>query len=337
MNFNKKFSSNGVFAAGKPILVYGDGEGVGKVEFAGNVNDVVCENGRWETQFPPMPYGGPYTMKLTTDDSETVLDNIYIGEVYLLSGQSNIELKLKDTNTPEDLHKTNEMLRCFFVDKITSNGLFSPDNGWVTAHKDTVYDWSAVGYLTGCEIAEKKNIAIGLINCSQGAAIIESWVPQGTFESIGINIPIEEKAVGHRMPEYQKWNTFGALYEKQLRQVFPYQLSGVIWYQGESDAVGREAEVYHLELEELIRKWREDFRDEELPFWVIQIHDYFTDDWYRDNEGWKKLQAAQLKIQTMTHNVTTVISRDVCETDDIHPQTKTALSHRLAEAIMKSK
>ncbi len=334
MKFDKIFSSNGVFAKGKPILIYGEGEGSGEVEFAGNVNHVVCENGRWQTQFPPMTYGGPHTLKLTFANETTTLENIYVGEVYLLSGQSNIELKLKDTNTSKELYKSNEMLRCFFVDKITSNGLFSPDDGWVGANEDTVYDWSAIGYLAGLEICEKKNIAVGVINCNQGASIIESWVPAGMFESIGINIPIEEKAVGHRMPEYQKWNTFGALYEKQLRQVFPYQLSGVIWYQGESDAVGRETEVYHLELEALINKWREDFGDADLPFYVIQLHDHFTDDWYRDNDGWRRVQVAQLKIQTMTHNVKTVISRDVCETEDIHPQTKTVLSKRIADAIM---
>lgn len=334
MKFDKIFSSNGVFAANKPIRIYGEGDGVGKIEFAGIEEAVTSKDGRWQTELPPMSYGGPYTLKLTTDTDEVTLDNIYVGEVYLLAGQSNIELKLKDTNTPEELYKSNEMLRGFFVKKITSNYLFSPDDGWVSANKDTVYDWSAIGYLAGCEISEKKNIAVGVINCNQGASIIESWVPAGTFESIGINIPIEEKAVGHTMPEYQKWNTFGALYEKQLRQVFPYSLSGVIWYQGESDAVGREPEVYHLELQEMIRIWREDFKDSDLPFWVIQIHDYFTDDWYRDNEGWKKLQKAQLKIQEMTHNVTTVVSRDVCETDDIHPQTKTVLAHRLAETIM---
>ena len=176
-----------------------------------------------------------------------------------------------------------------------------------------------------------------MISCSQGASVIESWVPAGTFESIGINIPIEKKAVGHAMPEYQRWNKDGDLYEKQFRQVFPYQVNGVIWYQGESDAVGPESEVYHLELEALIKKWREDFEDADLPFYIVQLHDHFTDDWYRDNDGWRRVQAAQLKIQEMTHNVKTVISKDICETDDIHPQTKTVLSKRIADAIMENK
>lgn len=323
-----------VLPAGKTLFVYGTGDGEGSVEFAGQINQVVATDGKWSTAFPAMTYGGPYTMRLVSDEGESVINNIYVGEVYLCAGQSNIELKLKDTNTPKEEYKSIDMLRGFFVDKITSNGLFDPDSGWVKAESDTVYDWTAIGYLTGKEISEKKNIAVGMISCSQGASIIESWVPEGTFESIGINIPIEEKAVGHTMPEYQKWNTFGALYEKQLSQVIPFSLSGVIWYQGESDAVGPESDVYHLELEALIKKWREDFKDADLPFYVVQIHDYFTDDWYRDNEGWRRIQAAQLKIGEMTHNVKTVISKDICETDDIHPQTKTVLSHKIAESIM---
>ncbi|MBE6650256.1 MAG: sialate O-acetylesterase [Ruminococcaceae bacterium] len=337
MKFNKIFSSNAVLPAGKTLLVYGTGDGEGSVEFAGQINKVVATDGKWSTTFPAMTYGGPYTMKLVSDEGESVIDNIYVGEVYLCAGQSNIELKLKDTNTPKEEHKSIDLLRGFFVDKITANGLFALDSGWVKAESDTVYDWTAIGYLAGKEISEKKNIAVGMISCSQGASIIESWVPEGTFESIGINIPIDKKAVGHTMPEYQKWNKFGALYEKQFRQVFPYQLNGVIWYQGESDAVGPESEVYHLELEALIKKWREDFGDGDLPFYVVQLHDYFTDDWYRDNDGWRRIQAAQMKIQEMTHNVKTVISKDICETDDIHPQTKTVLSKRIAEAIMENK
>ena len=328
MRFDNIFSSGAVFPHGKTILIYGTGDGTGTVEFAGQVNTVVCEDGRWLTQFPAMEYGGPYTLKLESSGASVILDDIYVGEVYLCSGQSNIELKLRDTNTSPDDHRSNDMLRYFSVDKITSNGLFSPEDGWIKADKDTVHEWSAKGYLTGREIAETKNIAVGIIICAQGASVIESWVPKGTFEAIGIDIPINEKAIGHRKPEYLKW------YEKQLRQVFPDRLNGVIWYQGESDAVGRECDVYHTELMTLINKWRTDFDDAELPFYVICLHDYFPDEPYRDNEGWRKIQRAQKMVPEMTEGVVTVECADICETDNIHPPTKTILSHRLADAIM---
>ena len=337
MRFNKIFSKNTVFANGKPIRVYGEGDGEGTVEFAGQLNSVKSENGKWYTEFSPMACGGPYTLKLATADKTIILDNIFVGEVYLCAGQSNIELRLTETNTPLEMYKSNDMLRCFEVDKITKNHLFTPDDGWVCADKDTVYNWTAIGYLSGMEISETKNVAVGVINCNQGASVIESWVPAGTFEKLGINIPIEKKSIGHTYPDYVRWSADGSLYEHQLRQVFPFSLNGVIWYQGEADACGEEANVYDVELCELIRKWRDDFKDPGLAFYVIQIADYKPEnDPTRDFEGWARLQSAQERVQSMTNNVITVISRDVCETDNIHPPTKTLLAKRVADAIMRN-
>lgn len=338
MIFNKIFSSHTVFAAEKPIRLYGEGEGSATLVFAGITKEVTSKNGEWYVEFPPMEYGGPYTLKLIENGNETLLEDIFVGEVYLLAGQSNIELRLDETNTPKERYLSNEKLRYFAVDKITTNIGFCPDDGWCMAEEKSVKYWSAIGYLTGFEIAEEKNIAVGLINCNQGASVIESWVPAGTFEKLGINIPLDKKSIGHSYPDYKRWNTDGALYEHQLRQVFPFSISGVIWYQGEADAYGEEANVYDVELCELIRLWRESFRDETLPFYVIQIADYRPEnDYARDYEGWARVQDAQLKIQEMTDNVKSVICRDICEKDNIHPPTKDKLSARLAETIMEKK
>ena len=126
------------------------------------------------------------------------------------------------------------------------------------------------------------------------------------------------------------------LYDNMIHPLIPYAMRGAVWYQGEADAYGEEADVYDCELCELIRVWREDFKDSSLPFYVIQIADYYCkEDIARDFEGWKRLQTAQVRVQDMTHNVTTVVSADVCENDVIHPPTKTLLSKRLAEIIME--
>ncbi|MBR5459541.1 MAG: hypothetical protein IKV53_01630, partial [Clostridia bacterium] len=229
MKFNNIFSSNTVFAADKPIRIYGEGEGSGRIEFAGQTREVVCENGFWYTELAPMSYGGPYTLRLISGDGEAVLDNIFVGVVLLCAGQSNIELRMTETNTPKEMYESNEMLRAFEVNKITKNHLFSAEDGWVKADKDTVYNWTAIGYLAGMDISRDKGVAVGIINCNQGASVIESWVPEGTFEKMGIDIPVDKKGIAHRYEPYQKWNKNGALYEKQLGQVIPFSLSGVIW------------------------------------------------------------------------------------------------------------
>ncbi|MBQ9975456.1 MAG: hypothetical protein IJP16_03025 [Clostridia bacterium] len=334
MKFNRIFSSHTVFAANKPIRIYGEGEGSGILEFAGQTRDIVCENGFWYTELPPMNYGGPYTLKLISNGVETVLDDIFVGVVLLCAGQSNIELRLSETNTPKESYESNEALRIFEVDKITKNPLFTAEDGWVKADKDTVYNWTAIGYLAGMDISRDKGVAVGIINCNQGASIIESWVPEGTFEKIGIDIPADKKGYNHYYEPYQKWNKNGMLYEKQLRQVFPFSLSGVIWYQGESDSAGEETYVYDRELCELIRVWRDAFKDEGLQFYVIQIADFRPkNDPSRDLEAWARVQEAQLRVQGMTNNVVTVKCADVCESDNIHPPTKTLLSRRVADKI----
>lgn len=333
MKLDSIFSSHMVFAANKPIRIYGEGTGNIKVNFAGKeIEAVACDN-RWEVQFEPMNYGGPYKLCVSCDDEVVVFDDIYIGEVYLCAGQSNIELKMKGTNTPDEFYKSNNMLRYFSVDKLTTNDFFSARDGWVMCEKETAGEWSAIGYLSGSEICDKKGIAVGTINCNQGASVIESWVPDGTFEKIGINIPIDKKGEEH---EFCRWNKDGALYDAQLLQVVPFSLSGVIWYQGESDVFPDEGKVYLDELCEMIKVWRKAFKDDKLPFVVVQIADY-PPLWEKNPPteiGWKLVQSAQEEVSKVMPFVKTVVSKDVCETDNIHPPTKTKLAQRIAKALI---
>ncbi len=187
-------------------------------------------------------------------------------------------------------------------------------------------------FSVGCgTIFENKNIAVGIIACYQGASVIESWVPACAFQRIGINIPVENKHIDHISEAYKEWNGEGVLYEYALSQVVPFALSAVIWYQGESDTSTAEAEVYMDELKELISIWRKDFKNLLLPFVVVQIANYDE----RADEAWSLVQNAQLNIQNALDNVKTVISADVCESDDIHPKTKDKLSDRIADELMR--
>ena len=327
------FTSHMVFAVNKPIRVYGEGEGEIRVDFAGVSKVVQCKDGKWFAEFEPMSYGGPYELNMISDNEEVVLNDIYVGEVYLCAGQSNIEFKMKGSNTPEELYKSNELLRYFSVDKIAENDYFGASDGWVLSEKETIKEWSAIGYLTGSEICHRKDVAVGVICCNQGSSVIESWVPQGTFEKMGIDIDDSLKSKSHI--EYN-WNEHGALYNIQLSQVFPFSVSGVIWYQGESDAFPDEGKVYLDELCEMIKIWRKAFDDEKMKFVIVQIADY-PELWEvmpPTKEGWKLIQQAQLDVSEKMENVVTVISKDVCETDNIHPKTKTKLAKRIVEVLI---
>ena len=334
MQLNKIFASHMVFPAGKILRFYGEGAGVVSISFAGLVKTEHFTRENWCVEFPPMEYGGPYNVEVTLDGEKIVLEDVYVGEVYLIAGQSNMQYKVQESPGLIDRCSANDKLRLFSTYRLEKGeyaDYFTPEDGWKLCKSDEVGRWSAIAYLAGNQVSLKKNVAVGVIACYQGASVIESWVPKGTFEKLGINIPTEKRHVDHVHEVYIEWNGDGVLYEYAMKQVFPFALSGVVWYQGESDTTVEEAIVYVDELSEMIKIWREDFRDMSLKFIVVQIADFFA----RPDEGWSLIQKAQWDIQSVLPGVKTVISKDVCESDTIHPPTKDKLAERIAEALME--
>lgn len=330
MKLNNIFGSNMVFAAELPIRIYGTGVGKAKITFAGQTKTVVSDKEEWLIEFSPMEYGGPYELVFDCDGQSVVLNDIYVGEVYLFAGQSNMQFKMKFSSTDQSLYETNEKLRLFSTDRIEKTDFYTSKDGWVKCKKEMVGEWAAIGYLTSNEIAKSKNIAVGVITCYQGASVIESWVPKGTYEKRGINIPLSQKHIDHTNELFTQWNTDGTLYSYALSQVVPFSVTAVVWYQGESDTSLEEAKVYKQELSIMIDIWRKDFCNSGLPFIIVQIADFDN----RNDQAWRTVQKAQYEIQHTFPNIKTVISSDVCESDDIHPRTKEKLAKRIAAALL---
>ena len=331
MKLNKIFSSNMVFAANLPIRIYGEGKGTAEITFAGNTKQFSSNDENWMVEFPPMPSGGPYTLKAVFDEETVVLENIYLGKVLLCAGQSNMQFKLKEANKPEEGVTANQKLRMFVTDRSEKNERFTPEDGWIVADEENIGDWSAIGYFVADKIAKRDGVAVGIIGCYQGASMIESWVPKGTYQNAGIDIPDLEKHPDYKNPIYSAWNGDGQLYEYSFKEVFPFSVSEVIWYQGASNSRLGSGEKYANMLALLIAFWRNDLKNPDLPFKIVQIADYD----YRNDEGWRKIQKAQLMVQELRDNVTTVICADISETDDIHPPTKHILAERIVKVIEK--
>ncbi len=331
MKLNAIFASNMVFAANLPIRVYGEGSGTAEITFAGKVMTANSNGGFWMVEFPAMEYGGPYELQFKSENETVTLADIYIGEVFLFAGQSNMQFKLKESSTPTEKYESNDLLRLFSTDRIEKADRFTPNDGWVKCQKEQAGDWSAIGYLTSMQISKEKGIAVGAIVCYQGASVIESWVPAGTYTKMGVNLTLEEKHQDHYIKEFSEWNGDGTLYSFAFSQIVPFSLSGVVWYQGESDTSLPEAKVYKAELAEMIRIWRNDLKNELLPFVVVQIADFTP----RDDEAWHTVQKAQAEIANEIDFVKAVVSADICEKDNIHPPAKDILSQRIAKALFE--
>jgi len=329
MRLNSIFASNMVFAKNQPIRIFGEGKGEAMVTFAGKTKAVISLEDNWLVEFPSQDVGGPYQLIFTSNGQEIVLEDIYVGEVYLFAGQSNMQFKVKDGEDESSLCESNDKLRLFSTDRIEKTDLYTSKDGWVKAEKKSVEEWSALAYYTGIKLAKNKNVAVGIISCHQGASVIESWVRKGLFQENGIELLPNEKHRDHFDEVFAEWNDDGTLYDFALSQIIPFSLSGVVWYQGESDTSIEEAQVYDKELALLINLWREDFKNKELPFVIVQIADYIS----RNDDAWKTVQDAQYKVQSLLENVKTVISADVSDNNSIHPPKKNELAKRIAKAF----
>ena len=133
MRLNKIFRSHMVFARNNPIRVYGDGQGTVSVNFAGNIKTITADKDKWLIEFPSMDYGGPYEMEVVLNGEKIVLEDIYVGEVYLLAGQSNLQFKLHESTTPKEMYESNNKLRLYTTDRIEKNEYYTSDDGWLVA------------------------------------------------------------------------------------------------------------------------------------------------------------------------------------------------------------
>ena len=328
MKLNNIFTSGAVFPAGKTIRIFGTGKGECEIEFADVKRSVKSEDDIWCAEFPAMEYGGPYTLNFTSGGERVTLNDIYIGEVYLFGGQSNIAFMLKASNTKKEDYEELDNLRLF---KCQNDPM--QEECWQVAKFGVIEEFSALGYLVGKDIAKKKGVAIGIITCCHGASVLDSWIPEGTLKGLGISFK-EEEMHRDRFGEYGAWNGEGYLYNKMLSKIIPYSLSGVVWYQGESNAAEGEALHYERMLRELIKIWREKFINDSLPFTIVQIAD--TDERIAEGYGWKVVQDAQEKVATTEKGTYLVISRDICERDDVHPPSKAPLAKRVSDVILKN-
>ena len=322
LRLNELFCSNMIMQANKPVRFFGTGNGGVRIRFLGEEQSVLA-NGEWFLTFSAVDYGGPYEVEIWLDGVKTLLENIYFGDIYLLSGQSNMQLKLSMTNEPKDGYCGNENVRLYTVDRIEDEEYFHARDGWVELTKENAEYFSALGYYIGQNLATK-NRKIGLIACYQGASTIQTWLPKEVAKRAEFldDLPLLSRRV------YPLWNDDGQLFEYQLKTVLPLSIAGVVWYQGESNTGEGEGTKYFEMLQALVESWRDAFMDEKLPFVVVQIADYKG-----NSAGWNRVQAAQLRAGEELNGVTCVVCRDICEDNDIHPQSKRELGKRISNVL----
>lgn len=325
MKLSEIFCDNMVLQADKPIKIYGKSSSEVTVTLNGNTAKATPENGRFVAEMSPMKYGGPYELKIDGDGEKVTIQNVYIGEVILCSGQSNMAFTMNLEKTPPEEYISDDMLRTFVSHKDAEN-IFE----WRICEASTVDSWSALCYHIGCGLRKKLDCAIGMINASVGASMIQSWMHEDRYYGSDIELPVEKMHHDITYPLYD-WNVPGNLYHRSFERLIPYSVRSVVWYQGESNTSDAESEIYDKMLYILVQNWREDLRDATLPFTIVQIANYKK---YDNQAAWSGVQNAQERAEKTVPYLSCVKSFDVCEDNDIHPPTKSKLAQRICEDLI---
>jgi len=322
------FADNMVLQQKSTVAIWGwsdAGETV-KIVASWNSKDTVKvkadNSSKWTTTIQTIGAGGPYSIQIL-GSSKLELKNVMLGEVWICSGQSNMEMSVnwKLINGEEEAAKANNQnIRIFHVQKIGAEYPQQTCNAtWTVCTPETMRATSAVGYFFARELQQKLNVPVGIIVSAWGGTPAEVWIEKSRIESD----PVLSK---HKYSEHFEWwpGNPGTLYNSMIAPVVPYGIAGAIWYQGESNCGNYQ--IYSSLMKTLIENWRADFK-KDFPFYLVQIapYDYGdkgTSEYIREQE--------EIVSKTVPNTGMVVITDLVDNIKDIHPKNKLDVGKRLA-------
>jgi len=293
-------------------------------EWNGAKDSTVSNNGaRWNIKVKTPSAGGPYTIQIKNKYQTITLSDVLIGEVWICSGQSNMQWSYY--NGSKDIRAElpncfNKNIRLFHIPKTSSD--FPQDDvkaKWEICDSTSLKQFSAVGYFFGKKLNQQLNIPIGLINSSWGGTSAETWVPDRVIAADNIL-----DAAAKKLNPGINWPTAPAkAYNAMIAPVTKYRIAGAIWYQGETNT-GTNS-TYQKLMTTLINDWRSEWK-KDFPFYLVQIAPYL----YGTNNICALLQEAQTKLLSHPKTGVVVITDLVDNIKDIHPANKRDVGLRLA-------
>jgi sialate O-acetylesterase len=322
---------------------------------------VASESGDWSLIFKPVQAGGPYKLKVSTGNGQSiVLDDILVGELWICGGQSNMEFPLKDAaNSATDIAKSeNTKIRLFnlkgivrpddskwdisVLDKI--NNLEFLEGAWKTCSPENATDFSAIGYYFGKRLNENLNVPVGLIQVSVGGAPIEAFIDRKTleFDPRLVDVLYNWKQNDFIMDWCRQRAALNLslsnnalqrhpfepayIYESGVSQFAGMPVRGVIWYQGESNA--HNAEHYQAAFPALVQSWRNAFGNPEMPFYFAQLSSL-------NRPSWPYFRDVQRKLSHAVAHSGMVVTSDLGDSLNVHPTRKQEVGERFARLALK--
>ena len=323
--------------------------------------------GNWKITIPAMQAGGPYILRVAGSSNTLELTNILFGEVWVCSGQSNMQWSVSASKDSEaEIAAANyPNIRLFYVPRVPS-GLLQDDvqADWSETTPETIENFSAVAYYFGRKLYKNLDVPIGLINTSWGGTRIEPWTPPAGFatvpalESISKEIQAAHENYRQQLPQKMKeieaWiaETREALetearltqmpnnrhplrhqarptglYNGMVHPLVPYAIRGALWYQGESNL--QDGMLYHEKMKALINGWRGVWGQGDFPFYFVQLAPFNYGGWVNNPFALPRIWEAQTATLSVP-NTGMAVTTDIGNLKDIHPRNKQEVGRRLA-------
>lgn len=364
-------SDSMVLQRGVRVPVWGraePGEAV-TVGFAGQTKRTTAgADGRWRVWLDSLRSNATPQALTVTGKNRIELKDVLVGEVWLVSGQSNMQFTLAETREAKEAiaAASHPNIRLFNVSRqVAFKHKPPPLAVWRATTPESVKDFSAAGYYFAVEIQRELGVPVGVINSSYGGSQAEAWTPveylnasadlkptverTKTWDEERPRVKVEyaeqikrwreeadkARAAGARpspsppVPDaLREYRVASSIYDGMIEPVIPFPVRGAFWYQGESNEA--RAEQYGILLPTMIRAWRERWGRGDFPFGIVQLPNYREPKAEPADEAWSHIREAQRRTAVATKNAGLIVTIDVGEARDIHPKNKLDVGRRMA-------
>jgi sialate O-acetylesterase len=292
------------------------------------------DNGNWRLLVKTNNSKEPQSINISSSESNIQLENVLFGEVWLCSGQSNMEQPMRGYNGEPTFggnmgaaKSHNPNLRLFTVDRIGSKTPFEDVQkytAWHHASPEIVLDFSAVAYYFGSQLQEILDVPVGMIHSSWGGSSVEAWISKESMESFQqVDLSEVDMTQGtNHIPT--------ALFNGMINPLIPYTIKGTLWYQGESNR--KEPRKYTEYLPAMVKDWRTRWGIGDFSFYYVQIAPYIYDnnnDVFETTDNSAFIREAQLQCLDLIPNSGIAITMDIGDDHSIHPPKKKEVADRL--------
>ena len=292
------------------------------------IRTIVKDDGSWEVKIKTPSAGGPYNIQVTCDGETKTINNVLIGEVWLASGQSNMEMTLSGNNRePVNgsldaiANSNNTKIRFFNVKvKVSEERINDIEGEWFEANFKNTPNFSAVAYSFAKYLNQVLDIPFGIINSPKDGSVAEAWISPDVLKKITTNKELSYYAK-------QPHNNPSVLFNGMINAIIPFTIKGVIWYQGEGNS-GRYQNYMKL-MNGLIKNWRDEWGLGDFPFYFVQLAPNGS---LGQGNGTSQafLREAQLRTMLSVENTGMAVTLDIGSTITNHPPEKLLIGKRLA-------